>query len=235
MGTLAVVATQTQFGRVWLARMLLYASLVAVVAACRRTDDRQPPLAVASVGGALSGIALAALAGMGHAGDGHGFERALHMGADAAHLLAASAWLGALLPLIGVLGTHAAAGDNALPRAALATQRFSVLGVVSMLVILASGIINAGYTLMSLSALVTSQYGWLLLAKVGIFTLIIAIAAINRFSLTPRLVAAAHGSGDHQMILRSLRRNAVAECLLGFGIIAIVAKLGITLPGPHTG
>ena len=234
MGMLAVVATQTQYGNLWLIRMLLYICLTGLVAALHGTDDRQPPFAAALIAGVLAGLALAALAGMGHAGASQGVERAFRLAADAAHLLAAGAWLGALLPLIGVLGApDATAPVNPLRRAALATQRFSILGVASVLIILISGIVNAAYTLMSAAALVTSQYGWLLLVKVGIFAIIIAIAAINRFSLTPKLVSAAYGSGEQRAIVYRLRRNAITECVLGFAIVAIVGKLGITLPGGH--
>lgn len=234
MGTLAVVATQTQYGKLWLFRMLLYGGLIALVAALRGTDDRQPPFAEALIAGVLAGFALAALAGMGHAGASQGFARALHLAADAVHLLAAGAWLGALLPLIGVLGGVSDTVRRNAPHLAVhATQRFSVLGVASMTVVVLSGIINAGYTLMTPAALVTSQYGWLLLAKIGVFATIIGFAAINRFSLTPKFVSAAYGSGEQDLLARRLRRNAISECLLGFGIVAIIGKLGITLPGAH--
>jgi hypothetical protein len=43
----------------------------------------------------------------------------------------------------------------------------------------------------------------------------------------PRLLAAGEAP------LRRLRRNAIAECVLGFAIVAIVGQLGITVPGPH--
>jgi hypothetical protein len=33
--------------------------------------------------------------------------------------------------------------------------------------------------------------------------------------------------------LRALNRNALLECLLGFAIIAIVGRLGITMPPMH--
>ena len=50
-----------------------------------------------------------------------------------------------------------------------------------------------------------------------------------------RAVLLAGTPGDAPAALRALGRNAVAECVLGFGIVAIVAELGITMPGSPMG
>jgi copper resistance protein D len=230
MQTLTVVATQTQFGRVWLARLLITAALVAVIASLRSDEKRT---GLQALGGALAMLLVASVAGMGHAAAGQGGERLLHVGADAAHLLAGGLWLGALVPLISVLERARRARDKGeLLFAASATQRFSGLGVAAMSILLASGIANGCYMLSSLAALANSEYGHMVLAKIVLFVIIIGIAAINRQRLTPLLLAARDGS-EAAVALRSLGRNAIVECLLGFGIIAIVGKLGITIPGPH--
>ena len=96
-----------------------------------------------------------------------------------------------------------------------------------MAAILLSGVVNSYYMLPDVPALVESRYGLMLLAKIALFLLIILLAAINRVVLTPRLVLRADGAA------RSLWRNALAECVLGFGIVAIVSELGITMPAMH--
>lgn len=211
-GTLATVIGKTQFGRVWLARIVVCLALVAVLAASRR------PGATAA-GGLLSALLLAALAAMGHGGSGRGAAGALHFGIDAAHLLAAGAWLGALPPL--VIALRSAGTAAASEAASEAARRFSTLGVVSMLVIVASGVANACYMLSGFPALVESAYGRWLLAKLALFAAILGTAAVNRWWLTPRRE------------LRDIARNAIAECILGFAIVAIVGELGIMIPGPH--
>lgn len=209
--TLGTVVAQTQFGRVWLARFLVAGlALIAILG--------KPRLIF---GGVASGFVLAALAAMGHGGSGRGVAGVLHFGIDAAHLVAAGAWLGALVPLVGVVRA-AERGDERRRRfAAETTGRFSALGLFSMQVILASGVGNACYMLSGLPALVDSTYGRWLLAKLVLFAAILALAAINRWRLTPRLE------------FQGLARNAVAECVLGFGIVAIVGELGITIPAGH--
>jgi copper resistance protein D len=218
METVAVVATQTVFGRVWTVRFLLALALLALVPILSRRRAQAP-------GALLAALVLATIAGSGHAVGGQGADRAAHLSADALHLLAAGAWLGALAPLIRTL-----ARPDALPLAARATQRYSTLGVACMAAILFSGIINAYYTLPDLSALARTSYGLMLLAKVSLFLVILVFAAVNRTVLTPRL---ARASSEPGRALRMLRRNAIAECLLGFGIVAIVGELGITVPGMH--
>ena len=213
-GTLATVIGQTQFGRVWLGRMIVAVVLIAALAGLRGP-------ALRAVGGGLSALLLAAIAAGGHGGSGRGLAGALHLGIDAAHLLAAGAWLGALVPLVPVVRA-AERGDEARRRfAAETTRRFSALGVASMAALVLSGVGNACYMLSGVSALVDSAYGRWLLAKLAVVALILAIAAANRWRLAPR--GEFHG----------LARSAAAECLLGFAVVAIVGELGIMIPAAH--
>jgi putative copper resistance protein D len=208
--TLGTVVTQTQFGRVWSARVVVALVLIGFL--------KKPRLLI---GGAASALMLVALAAMGHGGSGRGAGGWIHLAADGAHLLAAGAWLGALLPLVRALGEREASF------AAAATRRFSTLGVASMAILLASGTVNACYMVATPGELVDSAYGRWLLAKLALFVAILAIAAINRQRLTPALVAATPGAAS------ALRRNAIVECALGFAIVAIVGQLGITMPASH--
>src|SRR5690348_14445340 len=112
--TLGTVLTQTLFGRVWLVRFALAAALGAVLLLARRG------IALEAAGALLAGALLASLAWAGHAAAEQGNDRIVHLSADAAHLLAAGAWLGALLPLARGL-----AGSPAIDPAARVARRFS--------------------------------------------------------------------------------------------------------------
>jgi putative copper resistance protein D len=213
--TLAIVASDTFFGRVWLFRMALAAALLLALVMWRRQDGSRRGFHFA---GTASALLLVSLACSGHAAGGKGLDGAAHLCVDGLHLLAAASWLGALVPLIAVLG-RASLADEAHQRSA--TQRFSTLGIAAVCAILLSGMVNAAYTVADFSTILDSRYGELLLAKVVLFAVIVAIAAVNRLVLMPRLD------------LRALRRNAIAECLLGFCIVAIVGELGITIPAAH--
>jgi putative copper resistance protein D len=92
-----------------------------------------------------------------------------------------------------------------------------------------TGLINAFYLVGSVAALLDTGYGRLLTVKLALFFVMVAVAAINRFRLTPELVPDASLAPARQ-VLRRLLRNAVIEIVLGAIIIAIVAKLGVTAP-----
>ena len=111
-----------------------------------------------------------------------------------------------------------------------ATMRFSTLGIVSVGTLLVIGTINTWYLAGSIPALIETDYGRLLLIKIALFFGMVAIAAINRLHLTPRLVAGASARAAREA-LRQLRRNIAIEIVAGAIIIAIVAMLGVTPPG----
>ena len=138
------------------------------------------------------------------------------------HLLAAGAWLGALPSLVFMLG-------NARPddRAARAVRRFSILGLGSVAALIGSGLVNAWYQVGDIPALVGTDYGRWLLAKVSVFALMLALATVNRGSLAPRVA-----TGD-RVARRTLRRNAMLEVALGILIVFVVGTLGVTVPAAH--
>jgi len=222
-GTLGTVLTQTLFGKLWLARAACIAVLAALLMLTRAREDSGNSSWPAFI---AAGVLLVMLAGMGHAAAGSGSAVAARLAVDGLHLVAAGAWLGALPPLILVIGEAMAGTDaRAYDAARGATQRFSALGVASVGTLLLTGIASSFFALHDLPALYESDYGTLLLAKVALFVVMVALATVNRFVLAPRLDA-------HQArpSLLALRRNAIAELLLGLAVVCVVAKLGITMP-----
>ena len=81
-------------------------------------------------------------------------------------------------------------------------------------------------------ALLHTDYGRLLLIKIALFLAMVAIAAVNRFRLTPQLLQQASIAASRDA-LRQLRRNAAIEALAGAIVIAIVAALGTMPPAIH--
>ncbi|HEY7241753.1 MAG TPA: copper homeostasis membrane protein CopD [Burkholderiales bacterium] len=208
--TLRTLLTETQFGKLELARLALLVAFAALLAARARPAS----------GALIAGLLLVTISGSGHAGAGRGAGGLLHLAVDSLHILAAGAWLGALLPLILVL--QRASRDAAATRAAMiATARFSKLGIVCMAVLLFSGVANALYTIRPISTALESDYGRLLALKIVLFVVIVGIAAVNRTILTPR------------NRLLPLTRNALVEFILGMAIVAMVGMLGLTEPAAH--
>ena len=170
----------------------------------------------------------------GHAAGTKGLPGDIHRAGDVIHLLAAGAWLGGLLPL-ALLYSHARrARDPAWAAIArVVTLRFSALGITSVAAILVTGIINTWILVGSILKLVGTDYGRVLLVKVGLFTAMVGIAANNRFRQTPRLVERANDETKPGMALCHLQRNCLIEASLGLLILVIVGALGIMMPATH--
>src|SRR5262249_50671072 len=113
---------------------------------------------------------VASLAWTGHAGSTLGHAGDLHVAADALHLCAAATWLGGLLSLVLFFAVARRTGGTAwisLVREAIG--RFSIMGIVSVAVLSATGVVNAYFLVGSFHALVITEYGRLLLLKLGAF------------------------------------------------------------------
>jgi putative copper resistance protein D len=206
--TVWTLLTATQFGKLELVRLALLAALAALLAGPARPAS----------GALFAGLLLVTISGSGHAAAGG----PVRLAADSVHILAAGAWLGALLPLILVLRRALKDGAGAMRAAASATARFSTLGIACMAVLLFSGVVNTWYTVSPVSMALESKYGRLLALKIALFALILAIAAVNRTILMPR------------NRLQPLMRNALVEFVVGLAIVALVGMLGITVPAAHS-
>jgi len=226
------VLSDTIFGKVWLARFVLACLLAALfdpALAERRVKSHWIKSALVISAAAFAGT----LAWAGHAAGGLGAEAIVHPIADVLHLVAAAAWLGALIPLVVLLQAAGLEGTP-LAIAPTATLRFSNLGIASVATILFTGIVNTWYLVGSIAALTGTDYGRLLLIKIALFLVMVAIAAVNRLRLTPRIVQDANATAARQA-LRQLRRNAAIEAAAGAAILAIVAVLGTLPPASHAG
>ena len=223
-GGVWTVAGETRFGQVSLARLIAAALLAASLPMLKRTAGRSLWGAGAVV---LATAVLIGPAWTGHAGATPGVAGEFPLAADALHLLAAGAWLGGLPPLAVLL---AAASRGKEPRwatvTAIVVQRFSLLGVISVATLLASGIANSWYEVGTLNNLFATSYGQLVLIKIGLFAAMIGLASINRFYLTPRLATAG--------TVRRLYHTSLAEAGLGFAAVVVVGFLGAMAPASHT-
>jgi putative copper resistance protein D len=223
---LPTVVNETQFGLVSEIRLALAVTLAACL-----TYDRYPPLRWLGLASALG--LVTAIAWTGHAGSGIGEFGILQLAADVLHLIAAAAWLGGLVSLALLLA--AARDGDSLAWASAAkdvTQRFSALGIASVGVIFTTGIVNTLILVGSVHALIATDYGRLVLLKIGLFATMLAIAAANRFFLTPGLDPRP-GQSPRLAPLRQLTRNSIIEITLGLAIFAIVGALGTMHPAIH--
>jgi putative copper resistance protein D len=207
---------ETGFGRVWVVRLagLLALSVYAFLAA----PSKGKSLAICSLSAAL----LIGTAWLGHAAAAQGVEWFASSASYGCHVLGAGAWLGGLVPLSQCLWRD---GEIANLRATL--QRFSRMGMTVVVLIVASGMVNAYLRSVSLEALIATSYGNVLAVKLALFGLLIGVAATNRWVFLRRLRRNTEGPEA----LHALQRSVVLEQLLGAGIVAAAVALASMPPG----
>jgi len=108
--------------------------------------------------------------------------------------------------------------------------------VVCVGTVFVTGTINGCYLVASPAALFGTSYGRLLLLKVALFAAMVALAARNRFILTPRVRQRFRGNADASRVaMQGIARNALKEALLGLGVALVVGVLGMSVPAAHVG
>ena len=183
----------------------------------------------------LTVVALAPEGFISHAGAMGGTMGLWLMIAEAIHILAAAFWIGGLMPLW--LSIRMLPPD----RAARLCQRFSPVGTTCVLALAGSALAQGVVLVGSLSGLLASLYGRLVMVKAALFLLALGLAAINRWWLTPRLAVSSSATpaqhdfaqprpADHSRIQRSLARSVAVEALLGLAIIVAAAFLASAMP-----
>lgn len=187
-------------------------------------------LAVFAVGrGGVAALALVAVGVLAWASRSHATTAGGALGtiADATHLAGAALWFGTLTLLVFDLW-QTRIGGGALLEAARRYSRWALRAVV---VLAAAGLVSALTLLTTVSDLWTTNYGWLLLIKVGLFGVALALAIVSRWrALRSRDVSLLR-------ILASIEVVVVAGIVATSGILAVtlppaLAQTGDTLLGP---
>ncbi|HUF52639.1 MAG TPA: CopD family protein [Dehalococcoidia bacterium] len=145
------------------------------------------------------------------------------VGADWLHLLATAVWLGTLSQLgMFLIWLRARPSEE---RAALLPghlERFSYLAATSVVVLIASGTLNALIQIPSLEALVDTAYGRSLMFKLAVVALLLIVAGMNAFYLRDRTAEEGEDSGPEADRFRGFLRRAV-WVELGVGIAVLFA------------
>jgi copper transport protein len=142
---------------------------------------------------------------------------------DVAHVLAMSAWLGGLaLLLIGVpAATRALTSPDRTRLLAAALVRFSLVALVAVCVLAATGVTQALLNVRDLDAFVSTAYGRSVLIKAGLLIGLIALGAVNRQRVVPALrglAAAGAAPGGPGRLLRRTLRAEVALVIVVLGV-----------------
>ena len=214
-GSIATMISDTPMGAAWSVRM---ATLALIAISLVVTGHPVVPTL-------LGAIALGSLAWTGHGAAGEGDSGTIRLLGDLVHLLAAAAWLGALvgLGMMALVNRDRLATHQAL-------DRFALTGTVIVAAVVGSGLVNGFYLIgwTNLGNLPATLYGRLFLGKLALFGAMLVIAAINRFWLTPDFGRATIDEPD--MPLQRLRLSLVVECSAAIAILGLIAWLGTLEP-----
>jgi copper transport protein len=150
---------------------------------------------------------------------GHGAARGSIIGVIVIwlHLAAMTVWLGGLPMLILAL-------RQADVPASVLVPRFSEAALVSVGIIVATGVYNAFAYVKTGEALTATTYGRALLAKTGVFVLLYALGTINLFYLSPRL------QESNATARKGLIRTVRVEMALGIILLLAVGILSGVAP-----
>ncbi len=229
-GAWLAVLEGSRWGTVWLVRHTLLLVLAAFLLARPREASTADWAALRGQAWLLAAVALGAHAWAGHAA-------AVEPGAllaaltDALHLLAAGVWLGALVPLGLLLRASAReSGADSRPEAVVAVRRFSVVALLAMLALVATGLVNAWLQVGGVPALIGTRHGRLLLLKLLLVLALLPVALASR-RLLPALSGEAVSLGRPAM--ERLARLMAGEWMLGALILAVAGAMVVTAPARH--
>ena len=217
----AIVIAITQFGlhpgRLMQpgAGLVLGVEILAFAAAAglnRRTQDLVP-----RVGAGLALLAVVAAEGL----RAHPHEDSPILGTalTIAHLLAAGVWIGALVHVLRV----AHRWRDRVGWIRLLVHDYARLALILVVVVVATGTAEALVVLPTISSLITTSYGLVLLAKITLVALVLGVAALARRRLR-RSVRAAGG----RPLDRAVRLEAA-------GLVAVLAATAVLVSVPPAG
>src|SRR5438094_4224890 len=154
------------------------------------------------------------------------------VGVDVTHLAGTGLWGGGLVALLLLLR---AVGDedgaDSRPYAVHAAHRFSCAALIVMLLLMASGVLNAIAQVERIAGLAGTAHGRLLLAKLAVLVPILVLAGVNRTRILPALSAPSVSIG--RSAIRRLTAFAGLEAVLALVLLVLAAAMTRTTPARH--
>lgn len=205
-GTMAGMAASFA-GQILLIRLALLVLLIAAVWTERRR-----------VAAWLAGAALVGIAATGHAAraspPGMTFVGAAN---DSVHLLTGAYWIGGLAVLVAMLGERPKAA-----RLREAVALFAEWGMITVALLVMTGIINAAMVLLGSPGHDDLLYAGLLALKIILALVMIALAIGNHVRFLPRLA--------EKGVVAQLKNRAGWELGLGLAVVGLAALLTLLSP-----
>ena len=165
---------------------------------------------------------------------GHATElspTAISLAANAIHATAAALWLGGLVGLVMVLSLRA---PETVGSTAGIIGRFSLMAFWSVIALTIAGLtLTITGSDASLNSILTTTWGQLILAKIGLTLIVVLIAAWNRRKLVPSLTSPTENASELAVRWATLLRTIRAEAVLLVAVIALTAIV-VNVPPART-
>jgi copper transport protein len=246
-GRLNDILLNTRSGELWLARIGLSLALLllfvpVLFSPAYRTGGRASLVAVVGLVGSLGLLMTYSLGS--HAGTGGGEFWAV--GSDFVHFLATAAWLGTMLqlPLLFWWTRGRLDSTKRFLYLANAFDRYAWLAVISLTLLIGTGVFNGFVQLPNRPALWDTTYGRVLIVKLALILPLLGVAGLNAIFIAPKLsdaIDALHNGEDPTFqedqaargrlegrlarLQGILPRTIALELLLGVAVLASVAVL----------
>jgi len=252
-GSLAFISPvlfKTHYGSVWIIRT---GALLVLCACWWSGKSKESQLKYAIVMFMAACVVAAGRSATGHAADSGDFTTPEFF--DWIHIMSASIWAGGLIAITtAVMPALVKRPEQRNKVVSAIALRFTTVALVSVLLILVSGIFNTWYEIGSLQALIDSPYGRFVTAKIIIMMMLIALGATNRYSSIPSLrkwqnksfitrsgksyesvkgVRIGKEESDIGTICSGLIRKIRAEALLVLVVVVLTAFLLNQIPPRH--
>ncbi len=226
------ILSSTRFGTVWISRLLAILIILYVVGTLGKSAKARIPWIVALI---LGGILLLTSSLISH-NAATAPSPIVNTVSDWVHLVAVSAWVGGLFHFALTLRVKGSGSDLGATGklATLLLRRFSSVAVVSLGMIGVTGLYSVWLEVGSLTALFSTNYGFILLTKLSLIAPIVALGALNQFVVFDRITkGVSKPSGQSRNILQQLGRfhlSLKTEAALGIIVLVVVGALTAVSP-----
>ena len=211
----------TRYGKVELIRAGLALGILVTALVLRQAGGRAREAAVAAAVLFATGLVLTPTFA-GHAST----TGPLASVSDIAHVMAAAAWVGGLGFIMVALWL---ALEERWPLATRCVPRFSTMALGSVAVLLVAGTVNGYLQVETWRGLWETNYGLLLLAKIGLVIPLLALGAYNNRYSVPRLRAGIAQPGERRRFVQA----AGVELAIMAAIVGVTAFLVDANPAKH--
>jgi copper transport protein len=234
LGAIVPLLHASAFGRGYLDLELCFALFVAAALVALWLDRPERPVRsvaelLATIGALAAALTVLVIPGAaGHAAQTA--PRGVSLALDWLHLAAGSVWVGGLVGLLVLWRSLPVA--RRVAGLVVAVPRFSNTALVSVLVLLGTGIGATVIHMPTLPALWQTSYGKTILVKASLLAAAMLLAAVNLARTKPRLAAARQRIELGPPAATLLRRLVGGEVVLVWSAVIAAAVLSSLAPPP---